>query len=459
MLRLLVRLAPPDTPRIDSVSLDSTAFAFALGATALVGLLFGLLPAIKGSRVSLTGALRHGNRTVGGGGLGLRRALIVSEVALSLALLVGAGLLTRTLLALAAVEPGFDTERLLAAQLVFSEDRYPERGEVRERLAEIERRMRSRPGVESVGSSSVLPLINYFSDVGIAVEGLPEPGPEEPAVQFSMITPALLPTMGVALREGRLLDERDGPDDVATLLVNEAFVQRRLGGRGAIGRRLRLGSAPDAPWRTVVGVVSSVHHGGLQIDPEPQVYLPHAQLTARGMQLVVRAKGDPADLVPTVQAVLREIDPQLAALRIRTGREIVGEQLAMPRFLVLLLGSFAAAAMALAAVGIYGLMAFLVAQRRREIGVRLALGAEPREVLAMVVRQGVGLAAAGVALGVVASLALSRGLGSLLYAVEPSDPVTLTLAAGALLVAAAAACLVPALAAARVHPALTLRGE
>jgi ABC-type antimicrobial peptide transport system permease subunit len=208
-----------------------------------------------------------------------------------------------------------------------------------------------------------------------------------------------------------------------------------------------------------VGVVGSVHHGGLGREPEPQIYLPHTQLTQRGMQLVLRAKGDPGQLVPAVQEALRAIDPELATLQVRTGREIVGGQLAMPRFLLTLVGSFALVALALAVVGLYGVMSYLVAQRRREIGVRLALGAKPREVLSMVVRQGLALTLAGIALGTVAALLLTRGIGSLLYDVAPWDPGTIGAAAGLLLLAALAACLLPAVSAARVSPGVTLRGE
>jgi putative ABC transport system permease protein len=459
LLRLLVRLAPANTPRLGDVGLDPTVFAFALVATLLVGLLFGLLPAWKASRVSLSGALRHGGRALGGGGLTLRRALIVGEVALSLALLVGAGLFGRTLLALGAVAPGFATDRLLAATLVLSEARYPEAADVRARLAEIEQRLRRQPGIEAVGVSSVLPLTDIYTDAPFAVEGLPPPPESAAAVQYHTVTPGLFATLAIPRRAGRLFDERDAPDAAKTLIVNDAFVRQHLPGLEPLGRNVRLGGSPEAPWRRIVGVVGSVRHGGLGREPEPQVYLPHAQASSRGVQLVLRAAGQPEGLVPVVQSLLRELDPELATLQVRTGEQILGTQLAMPRFLVLLVGSFAAVAMALAAVGIYGVMSFLVAQRRREIGLRLALGARPRAVLAMVVRQGVTMTAAGIALGTLAALLLTRGIGSLLYAVAPSDPWTLAGAAAALLLAALAACLVPALAASRVPPAATLRGE
>jgi putative ABC transport system permease protein len=330
---------------------------------------------------------------------------------------------------------------------------------VRARIAAIEQRLAEQPGVEAVGHASVLPLTDTFSDVGVAVEGMPPPPRDQPAIQYQTVTPTLFSTLAIPRLAGRLFDQRDATDAAETLIVNQAFAERYLPGLDPLGRGVKLGSDPDAPWRRIVGVVGSVHHGGLGRQPEPQLYLPHAQLPSRGMQLVVRGAGDPQDLVPTVQAVLREIDPELATLRVVTGRQIVGTHLAMPRFLVTLVGSFAAVAMVLAMIGIYGVMAFLVAQRRREIGVRLALGARPRAVLAMVVRQGLTMTITGIGLGVLAALLLTRGIGSLLYAVAPGDPLTLGAAAAALLVAAVAACLVPALAASRVAPADTLRGE
>jgi putative ABC transport system permease protein len=336
---------------------------------------------------------------------------------------------------------------------------YPEEADLVGRLPTIEERLRREPGVAAVGASSVLPLTSIFSDVNTQVEGMPELPPEKSSVQFQRVTPATFDALGIPVRAGRVFDERDHSEAGRTVVVNEAFVTTYLGGKEPLGRRVKLGGADDAPWRSIVGVVGSVHHGELGGEREPQMYLPFAQAPARRMQLVVETTGDPSALVPNVKTALRQLDPGMAVLRVRTGEDIIGGQLAMPRFLVLLVGSFAALAMALALVGIYGVMAFLVAQRRREIGVRLALGARPREVLGMVVRQGLTLTAVGLAAGIATTLALARGLSGLLYGVEPADPWTLGGAAIALLVAGLLACIGPALRASHVHPAVTLRGD
>ena len=456
LLRLLVRLAPAGTPRLEEVALHGPVLLFAAATTLVVGLLFGLLPALRMARGDTGAALRREGRGVVREGAGVRRGLIVAEIAISLALLVGAGLLVRTLLALGAVDPGFAAERLVAAQVVLPESRYAEQGDVVRGVQAIEERLAALPGVQRVAATSALPLTDYFSDVGVRVEGVEEEEP--PGIQYSAVTGGFFAAFGVPLLAGRTFDTRDNLDAARTVIVNQPYARRYLGDR-PLGRRIKLGGAPDAPWREVVGVVGAVHHGGLSLAVEPQVYLPHTQVPSRAMQLVVRASGDPERLYEAVRRGVRELDAELPVMRLRTGDDLVAGQLAMPRFVGVLIGGFAVVALALALVGVYGVMAFLVAQRRREVGVRLALGARPREVLALVLRESAVLAAIGAVIGAAAALVLSRGLGNLLFGVRPADPMTLVVALAVTFAAALIATAGPARRAAALDPMQALREE
>ncbi|HET9767401.1 MAG TPA: ABC transporter permease, partial [Thermoanaerobaculia bacterium] len=393
LLRLLVRLAPAGTPRLDEVTLDAPVLLFALAATGAVGLLFGLLPAARAARVEPASTLRQGGRGVVRESTGtLRRGLIVAEAAISLALLVGAGLLVRTLFALGSVDPGFAPQQLLAAQVALLESRYADRAAVASAVERLEERLRVLPGVRDVATTSALPLIDYFTDVSVYVEGVERE--QAPSVQYSSVTPRFFSTFGLRLLGGRAFNAADDMEAPRVIVVNQAFVRQVLGAGEPLGRRVKLGRAPDAPWRTVVGIAGDVHHGGLDRAPEPQMYLPERQTGQRGLQLLVRAERDPAALGAAVRAAIAEVDPELPVQQLRTGEALVAGQLAMRRFVGALLAGFAAVAIVLALVGIYGVMAFLVAQRRRELGVRLALGARPRELLVLVLRETAVLAGA-----------------------------------------------------------------
>lgn len=287
MLRLLVRLAPAGMPRLDEVALHGPVLGFAALATLAVGLFFGLVPA-AGASVEPALALREGGRGMVSSRGGLRRGLVVAEVAVSLPLLIGAGLLLRTMFALGEVDPGFDTRGLVAVQLVLPPERYPEREDVLPAGAALEARLAALPGVRSVATTSVLPLIDHWTDVGVRFEGVANDKP--PSVQYSGITPGYFATLGLPLRAGRGFETRDNGDAPRVVVVNEAFARRFLRG-DPLGQRIRLGGASDAPWRTIVGVSASLHHGGLAAAPEPQIYIPQLQAGFNGLHLLLRFDG------------------------------------------------------------------------------------------------------------------------------------------------------------------------
>lgn len=460
ILDFLVAIAPPGTPRLGEAQLAAPVFLFAFGVTLLVGIAVGLLPSWKASRADLALPLRQGRGTVAAS-VRLRSGLIVAEVALSLALLVGAGLLMRSLLRLAEVDPGFAAERLVAAQVSFPTTSYPEGSDVRRGVAEIASRLGALPGIESAAATSVLPLTNNVSDAGVTVPGRPPRDDDPRWVQIHAVSPGYFATFGIPRLAGRDFARGDAAESPLVVAVNAAFARQYFDGAdavaAAVGRELQLGSSGEP--RRIVGVVGSVHHLDLAAPLQPQVYLPHDQVTTRGVHFVLRTADDTVPALATLQGVIRQVDAEMPVMALRTGDDLLRGQLAMPRFLASILGAFAGVALFLAAVGLYGLMAFLVTERRREIGLRLALGARPRSVLAMVLRQGLGLAVAGTLAGVALALALARGLASLLYGVRPADPWSLFAAALVLLAAATLACLAPGLRAARVDPVISLRQE
>jgi len=341
--------------------------------------------------------------------------------------------------------------------VALNESRYVERADVVRVVGRLEERLRALPGVRAVATTSALPLIDYYTDVGVYVEGIEREQP--PSVQYSSVTPPFFTTFSLPLLAGRSFTATDDLEAPRVIIVNHAFAREVLGPGEPLGRRVKLGRAPDAPWRTVVGIAGDVHHGGLDRAPEPQMYMPEAQTGQRGLQLLLRTERDPTALGAAVRAAIAEVDPELPVQQLRTGDTIVAGQLEMRRFVGALLTGFAAVAIVLALIGIYGVMAFLVAQRRRELGVRLALGARPRQLLALVLRETGVLAGAGVLLGAVLALTLTRALQSLLFGVRAADPLTLLAGVLILFLAALAAAADPARRAAGLDPVHALREE
>jgi putative ABC transport system permease protein len=462
---VLRRLSPGNIPRLEEAGLDAAVVAFALGASVLAGLLLGLVPIVRAARTAPRASLQEGERTAGARSR-LRTSLVVVQMALAMTLLVGGGLLVQTLRNLLAVPPGFDTERLLSLNLLLTPPRYrelaPQFGFVRQSIAALE----SVPGVVSAATISQLPLSEGPVRLKIGVEGRPFDRAEAPSVAYRAISPTFFRTMGIRLHAGRATAETDSETAPPVVVVNQAMARRLWPGEDPLGRRIRFVNDPDVNgvprWHEVVGLVGDVKSRGLDADEEPVAYVAFAQRRVpfvRGLSIVVRTAADPMALLPTVRRALLAVDAEQPVFGVRTLDEVVARSVAGRRFQAVLLQSFAGLALLLAVIGVYGVLSDAVGRRTREIGVRMALGAQPRQVLRLVLGEGMALALGGLALGLPASLALARTLKSFLFGVAPGDPLTLVALSLLLAASALAAAYIPARRATRVDPMAALRAE
>ena len=451
-------------PRADEIAIDPPVLFFTLLLSLLTGVVFGLVPALHVSRADLHGTLKEGGRsaTADRTGRGVRSALVVAEMALALTLLAGAGLLIKSVARLSAVDTGFRPERLLTFHIALPQAKYPSdttRAALFDRLVPA---IAALPGVQGVGATSVLPFGGGWSTGSFTVEGYQVPQDQpSPWGDIRIVTPDYLRTLGAPLRRGRHLEARDALGAPNVAVVDEEMVRRFWPASDPIGKRITFGDATDSTteWITVVGVVGHTKHEGLDAEDRVQLYLPYAQAAQGGMSMVVRTTGDPLAQVSSVRRAVQSVDADLPIARIEAMEALVDRSVGQRRLAMILLGAFAGIALVLAAVGIYGVMAFSVTQRSHELGVRMALGAGRRRVLALVVGQGMTLAGAGVALGILGALGLTRLIGSQLYAVRATDPSTLATVAVVLFATALLATLVPALRATRVDPVVALREE
>jgi putative ABC transport system permease protein len=461
-VELLKWIAPPGSPRIGEVRLDGMVMLFTLAVSLATGLAFGLVPALGASGKTLTVALHEEGRGGASRAKGrLRGALVVVELALGLVLLVSAGLLLRSLGNLATTDPGFRAAGAAAGRLVFNSARFPEPHQVAAALAAIEERLAERPGILGVGSVSTLPLSGSQNDISFGIEGrLPAAG-EEPGTDFRIVTLGYFQTLGIPLVRGRLFQPGDHAQAPLVALVSERFAELYFPGEDPIGRRLRVGAvrADDSPWWTIVGIVGGVRDNALERPPDPEIYGAYAQRPRRYMTVVARSAGDPEAVLGALRETVAEVDPEQAVGNLSTLEDLVRRSLAPARFTGSLLSAFAAVGLALAAVGIYGVVAYAVARRTREIGIRMALGAEARSVLSLVLSWGGSLVGLGVALGLPAALGAGKAVSGLLFGVEPADPAILAGVTLLLTAVALAACLVPAVRACRIDPMRTLRSE
>jgi putative ABC transport system permease protein len=448
-----------DIPRLGTVRVDPVVLAFTAAVAVFTGVLFGLAPAWQVTRGSALEGLREGGRgaTGGTGARRLRTTLAAAEVALALVVLVGAGLLVKSLVRLLNVETGFVAERLLTGNVVFTGGRPPERraalsAQVIEAIGRI-------PGVAAVGGATGLPPVTPQRVTPYAVEGQ-EPTAEPPRAFFVAATPGYFRALGAPLLAGRSFDERDRDGAPEVVILNRALARRLFGDQEAVGRRLKLVN-PDygEGWRTIVGVVGDVRYAGLDDPGEACIYTPFAQTPFFWSYLMVRTTGPPQSVAGAVRAAVASVDPTLEAGDLKAMEDVVAESVSRPRFNVTLVSTFAGLALVLAAVGIYGVISYSAGQRTREIGVRMALGATRRDVVRLVTAEGFRLAALGVGLGVLAAAATTRVLQRLLFEVDPHDPATYVLAGGGLLALAALASVLPAWRASRVAPIVALRTE
>lgn len=460
-------LRPSNVPRLSAIAVNGEVLLFTLALCGLAGVLFGLAPALGVRRLRVVESLAAAGRgstgasAVWGRGHGLRRALVVSELALSMVLLIGAGLLIRSFAHRQAVAPGFEPKGVLTFQLTMSGQKYGDAHAVRSAYRELWERLDHLQGVVASGGVTSLPLSGYFAWGPLTVEGRnPPPGENFINADMRTVGGRYFEAMGIPLVRGRLFDDQDLEDKTPVILVDEYMAAQLWPGEDPLGKRIRFGDLKSTlPWRTVVGVVGRVKQYALDSDGRIALYLPQTQQASRALYVVVRGTVPPASLTSAVRAQVRTLDPDLPLHQIRPMTEWVDRSLARSRFSMVLLSLFAGLALVLATVGIYGLMAYLVGQGTKEIGIRMALGATTRSVLGLVLKQGLTLAVTGAALGLAAAFTLARFMETLLYGVGGRDPVTFAVVAALLTGIAFVASYLPARRAARIDPMTSLRTE
>jgi putative ABC transport system permease protein len=458
---LLLRLAPSALPRVHDITLDWRVLAFTTVLTIGTGLLFGFMPAIQLSSSDLNGTLKEGGRSVtgAGGGNRTRSMLVITEVALSLILLAGAGLLSATLLRLQKVDPGFDSTNVLTAETSLPDSKYKTDAQQTAFYDLVLEKVRAIPGVIDVAGVSILPLSGNTMMISLALEGEPR-GKGIPTLHGEMldvVTPNFFSVMKIPLKAGRLFAAQEDSTPLV-VLVNEALARKYWPGQSAVGKRISVGYNSDS-LREVVGVVGDVHRAALNEEPAPAIYLPHHQAAYPALTLLVRTRDNATNVPAALVRQLAALDPDQTLGNIRPMRTVLASSLARQRFSASLLGIFAMIALALSAVGIFGVMTAMVTQRTRELAVRLALGAHPRKVLQLVLSHGATLAGIGIAIGLFGAFALSRVVAGMLYNVAATDPLTLLSVSLLLAAVALLACYIPARRATRLDPIITLREE
>jgi putative ABC transport system permease protein len=456
---------PANLTRLQEVVIDWRVFAFALGISIATGILFGIAPAVSARRLDLTRSLQEsGTRSAGSAARSrFRSVLVTAEIALALILVIAAGLLTRTVREMLRTDPGFRPEHVLTFELALPESRYPDQNRIAARYQKAAERLRLQPGVEAAGIGQVVPLggasdSTVFRVIGWPVRDLVK---DRPYADYTIVTPGYFAALGVPVLQGRDLLATDTADSPRVVLINAAMAKRYFPGEDPLGKQVDFDN-PGFPPMTIVGVVGDVKQDSLREAPMSRMYAPFTQRTwtpLQSAQAAVRTNGDPASAAAYAREALRGVDPDLPLARVLTLNAIVEESMSQPRFAMLLLASFGVVALVLASIGLYGVISYTVAQRTQEIGIRMAIGAQPVDVFRMVLTQGARLAGAGIATGIAGALVATRLMESFLYGVKPSDPLTFTSVAVLLAAIALAACYIPARRATRVDPLIALRSE
>jgi putative ABC transport system permease protein len=462
-LRLILAFNEGAIPRADEIAMDWRVLVFTVGASLLTGIFFGLAPLTQFSgdtQQALKSAT--GRSTATTGAHWLRRVMVVSELALALILLVGAGLMVRTFWKLQQVNIGLDPARVVTMRLVLPQGQYAQPQSVTQLWTRLLERVRALPGVESASIVSGLAPVRQLNANDTMIEGYVKApgGPDQNVDYYQAVAPGYFEMLRIPIVEGRAFDARDGAEGVKAVIVNQTMARTFYGNQSPIGRRVKPDSDTD-PWRTIVGVAADVKNGGIDKPTGTELYFPYEQADGgiRGMYLAVKTAGDPRSIIGSVRAQAAQLDPSLPVSQVRLMGDIIEAANARPRFLTVLLSLFSFIALGLAAVGIYGVMAFLVERRTQEFGIRMAIGAGPGDVLGLVLGQGMRIGLAGVVLGALGAFALTRFMRQLLFGVASFDPLTFAVTAAVLAGVVLASCYIPARRATKVDPMIALRYE
>ncbi|MCI0533604.1 MAG: ABC transporter permease [Verrucomicrobiales bacterium] len=460
-LEVVLKLSP-EIPRLQQTAIDTAVLATTLLVSLATGILFGIAPALRTSKVELSDVLRAGTKmTSWRDGAGLRRLLLIAESSLALMLLVGAGLLIRSFLQVGKVNPGFSSERVLTGMIMLPQTKYAEARQQKQFVRQVIDRLQALPGVEAAAASTAVPFFGHDNG-GFQVEGRPVEPPATSVIlaERPKITPEYFDALKIRLLQGRNFKWTDDENAPPVAIVSEGLVQTYWPSENPIGKRVSIENRDGQPvWRDVVGVVADVKQDSLTQSMHPHIFVPFMQFPRRGMMFAIRTRGSPNALAASLQAAVAEIDQDQPVFWTRSMEDRISESLSNRRFQTLLLAAFAGLALSLAAVGIYGVTAYVVSQRTREIGIRVALGAQTFTIVGLVVRHGMSLTAVGVLIGLGGAIALARLMSAFLFQVEPSDPVTFAMVAILLIAVSLVACWLPAQRASKVHPVEALRCE
>lgn len=464
-VQALLALNPVSLPQYNKIGVDFTVLGFTLAVSVMTGVVFGLAPAWQTLKFDLHSALKEGGRTTiaDRSQRRLSSLLVIAETAMAMVLLIGAGLLLKSFTHLLDVKPGFNTENVLTMQIGIPNVAYQDPQKRIAFLKQLETNLSAAPEVSSVGFVTRLPLMSALNNITsfLAIEGREVPPGERPEIDFRRASTGYFQTMGIPLLSGRLVTEQDVANNTGSVLINEAMAKRFWPGEDPVGKRISTANSTgrQTQWQTIVGVVGSVRHLGLDVEPRPEIYYHTNTSPPFGPVVVIRTTGDPQRLISIARAKVRELDRDVPISNVNTMEQLVAQSVAQRRFGMFLVGIFAALALVLAIVGIYGVVSYSVAQRTNEIGVRMALGASASDVLKMVLKNGMMLALIGVGIGLLAAFAVTRLMVAMLFDVKPTDVATFAIVSVGLILVALLACYVPARRAMKVDPLVALRYE